>query len=298
MTRSESRTCCTRWVTALCALLGVAMPWQVAARQAPGQQASALQVCETTAPVHARAPHDSHADPVTGWWHISSDNALWAPSTAPGQAALGVGNYWVRPAGQPLTVRGRRLDAVAPPVEMVESGGAANGFYYGGPALPTEGCWQFEAASGASRVTFVTEVHDGFQAFATRPQSRVTWSQEVGRIESGDARMVVTALVVEDPATRTQRQSGARIQLSDGRSSALLYEARERLEGTRRILENAAVGREPTLVYGLGRTHNIVAATTLTIVGSGHTFVFAPQTHADAARLLVAAGDLLRARQP
>jgi len=181
---------------------------------------------------------------------------------------------------------------------MVEEGDARFGFFFGGPPTPTEGCWEFEATSGASSVTFVTEIHYGFDVFVQRPESRVTWSQEVGRIESGGARLVVTAIVVEDPATRTRRRSGASLDLSDVTRAVTLYEPVERLEGTRRTLERAAAGEFPTIVYAIGRTHNITSAQLLTIGGQEHTFTFASHTHVDAARLLVAAGDALRARVP
>jgi hypothetical protein len=258
---------------------------------------SLLPSCATTTPVHARAPEDPNASPVTGWWHMSEDKALWVPSPPPGEATLGLGRYWVRPAGQPLTVRGRRLDGDAPPVLMEESAADAQyGFFFGGPTIPTEGCWAFDVTSGPSRVTFVTEIHDGFEAFARRPQTRVTFETEVGRIESGGTRLVVTAIVVEDPATRTRRLGGARLDLRDATRTVTLYEPFERLEGTRGVLERAAAGGFPTLVYAVGRTHNITPDQFLTIRGQEHTFRFETHTHVDAARLLVAAGDALRAR--
>lgn len=261
----------------------------------PQAATPALPPCATTTPVHARAPDDPNASPVTGWWHMSADKALWVPSPPPGESTLGVGRYWVRPAGQGLIVRGRRLDGDAPPVLMEESAADARyGFFFGGPPTPTEGCWEFDVTSGPSRVTFVTEIHYGFEAFAQRPQTRVTFENEVGHIESGGTRLVVTAIVVEDPATRTRRLGGARLDLRDATGSVTLYEPFERLEGTRRTLERAAAGEFPTLVYAIGRTHNITPAESLTIRGQQHTFRFETHTHADAARLLLAAGDALR----
>lgn len=259
--------------------------------------------CVTTTPVSARAPDDpnvrSNASPVNGWWHMSADKALWVPSPPPGEATIGLGRYWVRPAGQGLTVRGRRLDGDAPPVLMEETPAEAQyGFFFGGPSIPTEGCWEFDVTSGTSRVTFVMEIHTWFEAFAQRPQTRVTFEDEVGRIESGGAGLVVTAIVVEDPATRTRRLGGARLELRDATRTVTLYEPFERLEGTRRTLERAAAGEFPTMVYAVGGTHNITPAEVLTIRGQEHTFRFASHTHVDIARLLVAAGDSLRARLP
>ena len=151
---------------------------------------------------------------------------------------------------------------------------------------------------GASRVSFVTEIHSLFATFAERPQTRVTFENEVGRIESGGTRLIVTAIVVEDPATRTRRLGGARLDLRDATRAVTLYEPFERLEGTRETLERAAAGAFPSMVYAIGGTHNITPGEFLTIRGREHTFTFASHTHADAARLLVAAGDALRARLP
>ena len=109
-------------------------------------------------------------------------------------------------------------------------------------------------------------------------------------------RLVVTAIVVEDPATRTRRLGGARLDLRDASRTVTLYEPFERLEGTRGVLERAAAGGFPTLVYAVGRTHNITPAASLSIAGQGHTFTFPSHTNADVARLLVAAGDALRAQ--
>jgi hypothetical protein len=275
--------------------IGAAVAVGALAGAFPQAAAPALPACVTTTPVHARAPDDPNASPVTGWWHMSEDKALWVPSPPPGESTLGVGRYWVRPAGQGLIVRGRRLDGDAPPVLMEESAADAQyGFFFGGPPTPTEGCWEFEVTSGPSRVTFVTEIRHGFEAFARRPQTRATFEHEVGRIESGGTRLVVTAIVVEDPATRTRRLGGARLELHDATHAVTLYEPFERLEGTRGVLERASAREFPTLVYAIGRTHNITPAASLTIRGQEHTFTFASHTNADVARLLVAAGDALR----
>lgn len=252
-----------------------------------------LPPCDSTTPVQAQAPPEPDTSPVKGWWHMSPDGALWAPSPPPGEPSVGVGRYWVRPAGQPLIVRGRRLDAQAPPVWMKEPGDARLGFFFGGPGTPTDGCWEFEATSGTSTATFVVEIHDTFERFVQRPTTRVTWSQVIGRLEAGDTRAVVTALVAEDPATRTRRLGGARIDLWDQGHSATLYESGDRLQIMRSHLEQVAAGaREGP--FGLGRTHNVSGTTaSLSVAGQDHTFTFGTRRFADLARLLVAARDAL-----
>ena len=42
------------------------------------------------------------------------------------------------------------------------------------------------------------------ERYSTRPTARITWSKEVDRIEGGQAKAVITALIVED-ATQTSR---------------------------------------------------------------------------------------------
>jgi len=52
------------------------------------------------------------------------------------------------------------------------------------------------------------------EAFAELPATHVAWSKEVGRIESGEAHAVITALVLEDTAQPPDRMRGIRIELS------------------------------------------------------------------------------------
>ena len=51
------------------------------------------------------------------------------------------------------------------------------------------------------------------EVLARQPGAYVTWSKEVGHLESGESNAVVTALVVEDSAQRGQRMRGVRIDL-------------------------------------------------------------------------------------
>lgn len=284
------------------ASVGVAAAAGVVTALLPQAATPVLPPCATTTPVPALAPEDPNVRstaPQPTWWHMSEDKALWVPSTPPGESTIGIGHYWVRPAGQRLTVRGRRLDGDAPAVLMVEGeqdGYWTSGFFVGGPSVPTEGCWEFEATSGSRRITFIADIHYDFEAFARRAESRISSESEIGRIESGGTRLVVTAIVVEDPATRTRRRGGARLELRDATRTVTLLEPFERLEGTRQTLERAAAGQLPTMVYAIGRTHNITPADFLTIRGQEHTFRFTSHTHVDVARLLVGAGDTLRAQ--
>jgi hypothetical protein len=255
--------------------------------------------CPVTPSVKADAPPDPNADPVSGYWHISADRLLWAPASPPGVAQTGIGRYWVRPAGTQLTFTARRLDVPGSPITSGERSGYSTGFYFGGPDIPTEGCWEVTASAGASQVTFVAEIQYPVDRFARQPGTRVAWSREIGRIEEGTATLVVTAMSLEDPQSVTRQARGIRIDLTDGVVGDQLWEDARRLAGTRGVLERWASGAVP-MIYGLGRNHNARGdATGLTLVGNDHRYAF-PGAHrpAELARLFLQALDELNAQAP
>jgi hypothetical protein len=58
-----------------------------------------------------------------------------------------------------LSITGKRLDAVAPPLRAaIPSGYSDTGFQPSGIIFPTEGCWQVTGTVGTASVTFVTRV--------------------------------------------------------------------------------------------------------------------------------------------
>jgi hypothetical protein len=255
--------------------------------------------CPVTPAVRADAPPDPSADPVSGYWHISTDQLLWAPASPPGVAQIGIGRYWVRPAGTRLRFTARRLDVPGPPITSQEGSGHPTGFYFGGPDIPTEGCWEVTASAGASAVTFIAEIRYPVERFARQPATRVAWSREIGRIEEGTTHLVVTAMALEDPQSVTRRARGIRIDLTDGVVSDQLWEEDRRLAGTRGVLVRWASGALP-MIYGLGRTHNAKGdAAGLALVGNDHRYAF-PGAHrpAELARLFLQALDELNAQAP
>src|SRR5436190_1194794 len=71
---------------------------------------------------------------------------------------------------------------------------------------------------------------EAMEHFAKQPTARVTWSKEVGRIETNRAEAVITALIVED-ATQTPRQMrGVRIDLTEGEVKDQVYTSEDLLE--------------------------------------------------------------------
>ena len=260
---------------------------------------SAPATCPVTVPVRADAPRDPNADPVSGYWYISADRRLWAPAPAPGVIPIGIGRYWVRPAGTRLEFTARRLDAPGPTVVSEERSRYPTGFYFGTVDIPTDGCWEVTAKAGASEVTFVAEIRYPVDRFARQPTTRAVWSKEIGRMEEGMTRLVVTAMSLEDPQSVTRSARGIRIDVTDGVVSDQLWEEDRRLAGTRGVLERWVVGGLP-MVYGLGRTHNATGnAEGLALVGKDHRYAF-PGAHrpAELARLFLQALDELNALAP
>jgi hypothetical protein len=259
----------------------------------------AAATCTVSTPVQATAPPDPNADPVSGHWHISADRLLWAPASPPGLAQTGIGRYWVRPAGTQLTFTARRLDVPGPPITSRERTGYPTGFYFGTVDIPTEGCWEVTASAGVSQVTFVAEIQYPVDRFARQPGTRVAWSKEIGTIENGTTRLVVTAMSLEDPQSVTRRARGIRIDLTDGVVSDQLWEADRRLVGTRRVLERWASGTMP-MIYGLGQTHNAKGDDSgLALIGKDHRYSFPGSDRpAQLAKLFLQALDALNAHAP
>jgi hypothetical protein len=81
------------------------------------------------------------------------------------------------------------------------------------------------------------------EAFAGQPTARVTRSKEVGRIESAEARVIVTALIVED-AVKPHRMSGVRIGLTNQKATDEVYLDEPKLEELKKALEEIERGIE------------------------------------------------------
>ena len=246
--------------------------------------------CPVTEPMHAPAPRDPNADPVSGYWYISADQLLWAPAPSPGTTQTEIGGYWVRPHGTKLTFVARRLDKPARETVSTERYGYPTDFYFGSVDIPTDGCWQVSATAGASQVTFVAALRYSIEKFVRQPSARLVWSKEIGRIEEDETRLVVTVAQIEDPGSVTRQARGIRIDVTNGLISDQMWEEDRRLSATRPRLESWAAGQLP-LIYGLGRTHNAVGNTSgLTIVRDAHQYAF-PGSHrpAELARLFLQA---------
>ncbi len=80
------------------------------------------------------------------------------------------------------------------------------------------------------------------EAFAHQPTAHVTWSNEVWRAESAEARVVVMAIVVEDSAQPQERMRGVRLDLAKQNVSDQVYLDEAKLEATRKALNEITSG--------------------------------------------------------
>jgi len=73
--------------------------------------------------------------------------------------SLGMKFGWRRGVSGQLTIEGRRIDALAPPLRSeVSNGYGASGFQATYVIFPTPGCWEVTGRVGDATVTFITRV--------------------------------------------------------------------------------------------------------------------------------------------
>jgi len=78
------------------------------------------------------------------------------------------------------------------------------------------------------------------EAFATQPAARVIWSKEVGQINSSEARVIVTALIVEDETSPPNRMRGIRIDLANQKATDQVYIEEAKLEAIKKAIDEIA----------------------------------------------------------
>src|SRR5262245_59074332 len=62
-----------------------------------------------------------------------------------------------------------------------------------------------------------------FETFATKSSARVLFTEHVGSIDSTDAKLRVTALVVDDVERPTEKMSGVRFELENNTTQDQVY---------------------------------------------------------------------------
>jgi hypothetical protein len=83
------------------------------------------------------------------------------------------------------------------------------------------------------------------EAFASLPGVRTIWSNEIARMDNGGARLVLTALVLEDEGQPARKVRGVRVILSSGAERDEVYLDEESTARTRSALEDIAHAGPP-----------------------------------------------------
>ncbi len=97
---------------------------------------------------------------------------------------------------------------------------------------------------GVAQVKPTPSLPTKLEAFATQPSARVVWAKEVGRIDSDEARVVITALIVEDAVPLPARMRGIRIDLVNQKAKDEVYLEEAKLEAVTKALEEIESGIE------------------------------------------------------
>ncbi len=126
--------------------------------------------CPVTPP-SAVGPRGVSPDVFFGWGSSYGNGRLWVGGLWP-QGVIAAGpdfvdkdgsvstklGWWRAITGH-LRIRGRRLDASAPPLRAIAPLGYGDtGFQASSVSFPTEGCWQVTGEVGTTTLTFVTFV--------------------------------------------------------------------------------------------------------------------------------------------
>ena len=124
------------------------------------------------------------------------------------------------------------------------------------------------------------------EVFAGRPTARVTWSKEIGRLESQESRATVTALIVEDVTSEPSVMRFIRVNLAHiggrptcdwkyrgwrimcERDNAAVYVEEGRLEAVANDIKRGAAKLRPLeLISQYSTTNPAVASTGLIVCG-------------------------------
>lgn len=128
----------------------------------------------------------------TGPWFQSPDGKVWAPANKAGSPVWGMKQIWLKPVGSTLEVRGRRLDAEAPPMKASIPCCYPGDFQALGLIFPTNGCWEVEGRADGSILRFVVQVSgtpDFFVSESCESLHEAIWRSEmiiVGHVEETD----------------------------------------------------------------------------------------------------------------
>jgi hypothetical protein len=137
-------------------LVYAALPFATAQ---PESSPSLVETCPVTLPPGGGARYGNDAL-QTGLW--PEGKVIFKPGGPGAESAdgsLSMKFWWWRLRPGRLTIEGRRLDGVAPPLRAsVPDGYGPTGFQAAGLIFPTPGCWEVTGRVGKDSLTFVTLV--------------------------------------------------------------------------------------------------------------------------------------------
>ena len=115
--------------------------------------------CEVTARIHDAPPEQPDIKTGLAEWNVSPDRAIWVRSYDWHAGKSGNKVLFIRPAGSTLTVTGvTRRNGKTVSLRATPDKGYPRGFTVLGITLPVAGCWQVNASTPTSKLTFVTDV--------------------------------------------------------------------------------------------------------------------------------------------
>jgi hypothetical protein len=123
--------------------------------------------CPVTVPNGSTPPGEQPSPDQHGngqiWTGLWPEGKVTFEPDGPGQilpdGSLAMKWWWWRGVEGQLTIKGRRLDAPAPPLQAdIPEGYGETGFQAAGLIFPSEGCWEVTGKVGEAELTFVTLV--------------------------------------------------------------------------------------------------------------------------------------------
>jgi hypothetical protein len=95
------------------------------------------------------------------------------------------------------------------------------------------------AGSGLAQISS-PPAENALATLAQQSGTQVTWSKEVGRLESGESHAVFTALTVEDSNQPSRHARGVRVDLSWTNGKSTLYLDEIKLQPEKKIFDHLA----------------------------------------------------------
>ena len=93
------------------------------------------------------------------------------------------------------------------------------------------------------------------EAFAKQSATRVAWSNEIGRLEYEETRVLITALTLEDNGSPSKRIRGVRLDLANPKATDEIYLDEEAINRTIKALGESSEGMARAKARNLTARH-------------------------------------------